>query len=151
MSSISLVDASGYTTAGIRGAVKLVAGDNVNLKYDVDRNAIIVSADPNSGYTDGCACDRPEDRIVRSINGISTSDVTIVGDDCFEVTTADGVITISDKCSKPCCGCAETAFINQVVNDLQSSVNTLSGNTAILNDRINSFVSSYLLARKTLR
>lgn len=148
--SIAAVDASGYRTEGLQGDVNLIAGDNVHIRYDKPTNSLIVSADPNSGYTDGCECEGTENMYVRSINGIRTSDVTIVGDDCVSVTTENGVITISDTCSKPCCGCAETAFINQTINDLRSSVSTLSTNAAILADRITTFVNNYLLSRKTL-
>lgn len=148
--SIATMDAAGYTTTGLQGNVRLVAGDNIHIKYDVDTNALIISADPDSGYTDGCECSAGELKYVRTINGINTEDVTIVGDDCVDVSVENGVITIKDTCSKPCCGCAETAFINQTVNDLQSSVRTLSTNAAILADRITTFVNNYLLARKTL-
>jgi len=148
--SLAVVDASGYTTAGLQGDVKLVAGDNIRIRYDLATNSLVVSADPNSGYTDECECEETEQRYVRSINGIRTEDVVIEGDDCVDITTENGVLTISDTCSKPCCGCAETAFINQTVNDLQSSVSTLSSNAAMLAERITTFVNNYLLARKTL-
>lgn len=148
--SIAAVDASGYETAGLRGNVKLIAGDNMRIRYDLATNSLILSADPNSGYTDECECSEGDQRYVRSINGIRAEDVIIEGDDCVDVSTRDGVITISDSCSKPCCGCAETAFINQTVNDLQSSVATLSDNAATLAERITTFVNNYLLARKTL-
>lgn len=152
VSSLSIESANGYSTKGLRGDVKLVASDNINLKYDIRKNAIIISADPNSGYSPGCTCDDEEGRIVRSINGIRTQDVIIVGDDCVKVETdsEQGIIRITDSCSKPCCGCAETAFINQSINDLQSSVTTLTNNASILSDRITEFVNNYLLARKTL-
>ena len=144
------MDASGYETAGLQGNVKLIAGDNIRIRYDMADNALVVSADPNSGYTDECECDEGDQRYVKSINGVRTENVVIEGDDCVNVTTSNGVIKISDTCSKPCCGCAETAFINQTINDLQSSVGTLSSNAATLAERITSFVNSYLLARKTL-
>ena len=130
--------------------MKLVAGDNIHIKYDVSRNAIIVSADPNSGYTDGCDCNGEDLNVIRTINGISTENITIVGNDCIDVETEGNILKISDKCSKPCCGCAETAFINQTVNDLRSSVATLSANASALSNRITEFVDNYLLARKTL-
>ena len=148
--SVSTVDATGYETAGLQGDVKLIAGDNINIKYDISTNSLIISADPNSGYTDECECDEGKDRRVKSINGIRTEDVTIEGDDCVNVSVDNGIIKISDSCAKPCCGCAETAFINQTINDLQTSVNTLSDNAGILAERITSFVNSFLLARKTL-
>jgi hypothetical protein len=148
--SIAAVDASGYRTEGLQGDVNLIAGDNVHIRYDESDNALVISADPDSGYTDGCDCDESGMRYVRSINGIMTEDVRIVGDDCVDVTTDGGIIRISDTCSKPCCGCAETAFINQTINDLQASVNTLTDNADILAERITNFVNSFLLARKTL-
>ena len=148
--SISTRDQSGYITAGLQGDVKLVAGDNISIKYDIDTNSLIISADPNSGYTDSCECEKIKNRYVRTINGVPTENVEIVGDDCINITEKDGVITIVDTCSKPCCGCAETAFINQTVNDLKSSVNTLRANAAILSERITTFVNNYLLSRKTI-
>ena len=149
--SLKAIDASGYTYLTLTGDVSLVAGENIRFDYDQSENALIVSADPNSGYSEDCDCDSGDQTFVRSINGISVDDVEIVGDgDCLQVTKDNGIIRISDECSKPCCGCAETSFINQTINDLQTSVNTLSGNVASLGDRLTSFVTSYVLSRKTL-
>lgn len=148
--SLRAVDSSGYTSLRLMGDVSLVAGDNIRFDYDPSENALIVSADPNSGYSEACDCDASGQTFVRSINGISVDDVTIVGDDCVKVSTDNGIVRISDECAKPCCGCAETAFINQTINDLQTSVGTLSGNVASLGDRLMTFVNSYVLSRKTL-
>lgn len=150
LNSISTADRLGYVTAGLKGDVKLIAGDNIHIRYDIASNALVFSADSNSGYTDGCLCDEDELGVIRTINGIKTEDVTIVGDDCVSVTTENGVITISDTCSKPCCGCAETAFINQTINDLSASVSTLTKNASLLSDRIQNLLDNFLLARKTL-
>ena len=110
-----------------------------------------MSADPNSGYTDECDCQVSEQTFVRSINGLAVEEVWIDGDDCIQVSTDNGVIRLKDECSKPCCGCAETAFINQTINDLQASVNTLAGNVSSLGDRLTAFITSYVLSRKTLK
>lgn len=151
--SVQAIDASGYSSKRIAGDVKIVAGQNIRLDYVPDDNAIWISADPNSGYMDKCYCDETEVRCVRSINGIAVENVKIVGDDCVEVTPNEGtgVITISDTCAKPCCGCAETIFINQTINDLQTSVNTLEGNISSIGDKLMAFVNSYVLSRKTLK
>lgn len=149
--SIRAVDASGYTSLGLSGDVSLIAGENIRFDYDPDNNALWVSADPNSGYSEKCDCDDTGQKFVRSINGIAVENVNIVGDECIEVYTDGGIIHMTDTCAKPCCGCAETTFINQTINDLQTSVNTLAGNVASLGDRLNSFLMSYVLARKTLQ
>lgn len=149
--TLKAVDASGYTSLGLTGDVSLIAGENIRFDYDPDANALLISADPNSGYTDTCDCaDNGQQHIVRSINGIQVENVNIVGDDCLQVSTDNGIIQLSDTCAKPCCGCAETAFINQTINDLQTSVTTLTGNVASLGDRLQTFVTSYVLSRKTL-
>lgn len=150
--SIAMVDNSGYTTGGLKGDVKIVAGENIHLVYDIATNAIIVNASSDSGYTDECECEKDDTQIVKTINGIGVENIIIEGDDCIQISADEntGILTIKDTCSKPCCGCAETAFINQTINDLQSSVNTLTTNAAILSDRITTFVNNYLLARKTL-
>ena len=149
--TLRAVDSSGFTSLGLSGDVSLVAGENIRFDYDPVDNALLVSADPNSGYSEKCECGDTDQKFVRSINGIAVEDVKIVGDECISVSTSNGVITMSDTCSKPCCGCAETAFINQTINDLQTSVNTLAGNVASLGDRLNEFVTSYVLSRKTLQ
>ena len=149
--SLRAVDSSGYTSLGLTGDVSLIAGSNIRFDYDPDGNALWVSADPNAGYSDECECGNTGQKFVRSINGISVEDVRIEGDECMTVTEEDGIIKISDTCSKPCCGCAETAFINQTINDIQTSVKTLAGNVSSLGDRLTSFITSYVLSRKTLQ
>ena len=148
--SIRAVDSSAYTSHRLSGDVVLVAGENIRFDYNPDENSLFVSADPNSGYSVDCDCEMTGQRMVRSINGISVENVTIVGDECMNVTSDNGVIRLSDECAKPCCGCAETAFINQTINDLQTSVGTLTGNVASLGERLNTFIDSYVLSRKTL-
>lgn len=148
--SLRAVDASGYTSLRLTGDVSLVAGENIRFDYDPSDNSLLVSADPNSGYSEACDCGSNGAQRVRSINGIAVEDVTIVGDDCIQVSTDNGIIRMKDECSKPCCGCAETAFINQTINDLQTSVGTLTTNVASLGDRLSRFVTSYVLSRKTV-
>lgn len=148
--SLRAVDSDGYASLLLTGDVSLVAGSNIRFDYRPDENALVVSADPNAGYADDCDCDEANTKYVRSINGIQVADVQIVGDDCIKVTTENGVITMSDECAKPCCGCAETTFINQTINNLQTSVNTLTGNVSSLGARLEQFVTSYVLSRKTL-
>ena len=149
--SLRAVDSSGYVSLRLTGDVSLVAGENIRFDDKPDENALVVSADPNSGYTDECDCKVSEQSFVRSINGIAVEEVVIDGDDCIQVSTDGGIIKMTDKCAKPCCGCAETAFINQTINDLQTSVNTLAGNVSSLGDRLTAFITSYVLSRKTMQ
>lgn len=154
VSSLQAIDSTGYTSLKMYGDINLVAGSNIKFDYRPKGNVLIVSADSNAGYSENCDCaSNNNDSFVRSINGIAINDVKIVGDeDCVEVVTesGNGVIRIKDKCAKPCCGCAETTFINQTINNLQTTVSTLSANVTSLGDKLTSFITSYVLSRKTL-
>jgi len=151
--ALEAVDSTGYATFRLTGDVKLVAGDNIMFDYRSADNALVVSANPNSGYREKCDCGDTYSTVVRSINGIAVNDVWIDGGGCLNIESDEGtgVIRMSDECAKPCCGCAETAFINQTINDLQTSVTNLSGNLASLGDRLTSFITSYVLGRKTVQ
>jgi len=149
--SLRAMDASGYMSLRLSGDVSLVAGENIRFDYHPDDNSLWISADPNSGYVDKCDCATSgQSSSIRTINGMSVDHLTIAGDGCMQVSADNGIIRMTDECAKPCCGCAETTFINQTINDLQTSMKTLSGNVSSLSDRLTAFVSSYVLSRKTL-
>ena len=126
VTSLSIVDGtSGYIQKRLYGDVKLVSGSNIEFKYDAVRNAVIINAGDGLGFTEECDCGGIADRIIRYINGVSASAVQIAGDECVSVTTSDGVITISDTCSKPCCGCNELAFINDKISEIQTAISKI--------------------------
>ena len=145
VSSLSIYDPNtGYTTGRLRGDVKLVAGRNISLRYDAERNAIWISADSNSGYNDECDCGGST--TVKTINGISVENVAIVGDECVTVTTKGNSIVISDKCSKPCCGCAELDFINEKISQINTALRKLDAYAEVLDRRIGEAQASFVQA-----
>ena len=66
--SIRASDADGYTSVGLVGDVSLIAGSNVRIDCDVANNAIWISADPNSGYSEDCDCGSGQAKCIRTIN-----------------------------------------------------------------------------------
>ena len=136
---------NGALSAPLQGNIKLLAGANIQLTYDALNNGIWISAVPNAGYQSACNCDaQSQQNIVRTINGIPVEDVTIVGDDsCVSVVTAGNTITISDTCSKPCCGCPELDFLTNTINVLTASVTTLEGYAQQLDTRITQFITNF--------
>ena len=145
VSSISVYDPStGYESRKLRGDVRLVAGKNIALRYDADRNAIWLSAQDGAGYNDECDCGGST--TVKTINGISVDNVAIIGDECVTVTTQGNSIVISDKCSKPCCGCAELDFINEKISQINTALRKLETYSDALESRINEVVSSFMQA-----
>lgn len=143
--SISVSDAAGdYVSKKLRGNVKLVPGSNISLKYDESDNSIRISADGNAGYNDVCGCGKKT--TVKTINGISVENVTLIGDDCVQVTTEGNTIRIKDVCSKPCCGCAEIDFINEKIGQLNTSLRKLETYAGVLDTRMTELKSAYTLA-----
>ena len=138
----------GTESAELRGDVSLFAGANISLSYDALNNGIWISAVPNAGYQEACACDAVSSKtsLVNTINGIALKDVVIVGDgECVDVTTSGNTITISDKCSTPCCGCPELDFLNQTIDTINSSLTRLEQYSQQLNASITAFTTNYIL------
>lgn len=143
VSSMSVYDSStGHTSNRLYGDVKLVAGNNVALTYDEKNNAIVISADSNEEYNDKCECGGKTQ--IYTINGISAQNITIVGDDCVSVTKSGHTLRISDKCSKPCCGCAELEFINEKISQITTAINKLDNYTDVMSTRLTELQSSFI-------
>lgn len=133
----------------LRGDVSLIAGRNIRLDYDELRNAVIISADSNYDYNEQCGCVDDNRREILTINGISAQHVLIEGDECIKVESSHGVIRLSDKCSKPCCGCAELNFLNEKMNILTTSLQRLDSFSSSLTSRLNEFVTNALLSERS--
>lgn len=148
VSGLYVADASGsWGSRRLRGDVALVAGRNVRLDFDEEHNAIVVNADARYGFNDDCGCADEDARVqVRTINGISAKDVVIEGGDCVKVTASEGRIRIEDTCSKPCCGCAELAFLNQKTNMITTAIGRLDSFSQDLDARLGEFVRNVLLS-----
>lgn len=132
----------------IYGHVKLLAGDNIRLTYLPTYNAIRIDAIDGGGLNEECACADQTGRsnVVRTINGIPIEDVNIIGDgQCVNVEVSGNNIVISDVCSSPCCGCPELEFVTETLKVLEASVSNLESYAQQLADRINTFVTNYIL------
>lgn len=140
-----------YETRRLRGDVAFMAGRNVRLDFDEANNAIVFNADASAGVSESCDCETPDGREqIMTINGISAGNVVIEGDnDCVKVTTERGRITISDTCSKPCCGCAELTFLNDKTNEIVTALDKLDQFSTELQIRLNKFVSDALFSERS--
>lgn len=127
--------------APLYGNVKLIAGSDVVVRNDSPNNAIWLQAQSGVGYerTAPCDCGAEAHRVVGSINGMTFDDISIVGDGtCVTVTATQDppVITISDACSTPCCGCSELNFVTSAVDTITQSIATLNAYAAELQQRL---------------
>ena len=130
------------------GQVKLVAGANVQLTYDPVKNAITVDAVGGANLNEVCPCATvaAQTNVVRTVNGIPIEDVTIVGDgQCVVVNTDGNKITISDKCSEPCCDCPELTSLTNSLKVLDATVRNLEAYAQQLDERVRTFVNNYII------
>lgn len=140
VSSISVVDQGGTERSPrLQGDVSLVAGENIRLRYDPSLNAVWIDADPDAGYREECDCGT-DDTSIKTINGVSSENVDIVGGDCVKVTVSNGQVKIEDTCSKPCCGCEELTWLNNKANEISTAVSRLRGFADKISDRMDSIV-----------
>lgn len=113
-------------TTPLYGAVKLVAGNNVKLTVIPDENAIRIDALSTSGFSGDCECSNVNKATtVKSINGVSSENVELVGGQCVEVTKVGDTIMIKDTCSKPCCGCEELNLITDRLAYLETATSRI--------------------------
>ena len=140
--SITAVGKYGLRTyAPLTGNVKIIAGSDMTVRNDRGDNAVWLQAESSTGYerTEPCACGTASQRRVRSINGMSVEDVQIVGDGtCVDVkqTQDPPVVTISDNCSTPCCGCSELNFVESAVATINKSISVLNSYADALRSRL---------------
>ena len=144
VSGIATADSeNSYSSKVLYGVVSLIAGENVKLSYIPSKNAIRIDVDENEGYNEKCDCDGSAST-VKTINGISITDVRIEGGDCISVETSRGRITITDTCAKPCCGCEELNFLNTKSNELITATSRLTAFANDLESRLPDFKTNFL-------
>ena len=129
VTSIRAVNSTtGYGIGPLVGTVRLVAGRNIRFAYDnTDGGAVItIHAEDGAGQQEeGCDCGSTR-KVINTINGISANEITFSGGDCVSVATSGNVLKITNTCSKPCCGCAELAFINEKISSIQTAITRLT-------------------------
>lgn len=110
--------------------LKLRAGENIRLSY-VDGDPDVIRIDAISGENlinpDTCENAVPVPAPIRTINGVpgdSNNNFNLDGSNCLNVDVAPGVITVTDLCSKSCCGCEE---LEELVAGLQQVEQQLLG------------------------
>jgi len=140
--SITAVGKYGLKTyAPLYGNVRIIAGSDMTVRNVEGDNAIWLQAESKTGYerTEPCDCGTGSTRSVKRINGMDVDEVTIVGDGtCVSVVddTSNNVVKISDKCSTPCCGCAELNFVESAIATINKSLETLNNYAENLRTRI---------------
>lgn len=140
--SITAVGKYGLKTyAPLYGNVLVIAGQDMAVRNDAEKNAIWLQAESSTGYerTEPCDCGTDSTRRVKTVNGMPVERVQIVGASrCVSVTDdlEKRLVKIADKCSTPCCGCAELNFVESAIATINRSLATLNGYAEALRARV---------------
>jgi hypothetical protein len=118
----------------IQGDIAFEPGDNMRITVsDFDGTTVLTfSAIDGEGTIADCVCEGQEDLgdPIRTINGVlpdSLGNINLLGDDCLEITPKadEFAVQLTDKCSKPCCGCPELQVLVDDQKRLRDQVQTM--------------------------
>jgi hypothetical protein len=110
----------------------LRAGENIRLTY-TNNNTIRIDAISGLNNPEDCSGKAPSPPCIKTINGIppdSNGNFVINGGECIDIAPGVSSITVSDTCSKSCCGCDE-------LEGLINSLSLLETQYQSLRDQIN--------------
>ena len=135
VNSIS-TDNAGQVSQPLFGHVRLLSGSNIRLTPLPDGNSIRIDALSGDGFEEDCDCDALVARpCIETVNGINVADLQLDGDDCLQVSIANGRIKFENPCAAPCCGCEELVALTAALQQLQETERRLNSYIAGLESR----------------
>lgn len=129
----------------IQGDAAFEAGDNFRIAvYDFNGLTVVqFNAIDGEGLIADCVCEGQEELgdPIRTVNGVkpdSLGNINVLGDDCIEVAPLadENAVQLTDKCSKPCCGCPELEALISDQNRMRDQVQTMENLYAKLDGNI---------------
>lgn len=141
VSSVTIVDDSDTVIGTVSGEVKLHAGDGIDFELDPMTNTLTIKVDET--WLSEQIQDIMTTEIgtpLKSINGVEPDldgNININGLDCTEVQNVAYGISISNSCSRPCCG-----EDSNDIADIRSSQELLSDQVSRITQSLNAFILS---------
>jgi len=128
-----------------QGDIAFEPGSNFRITVAdyLGKKVLTFSAIDGEGTIADCVCEEElaELEPIRTINGVLPDDlgnISLLGDDCLEVTpqAGDNAVQLTDKCSKPCCGCPELDVLVDDQKRVRDQVQTLENLTRKLESNL---------------
>jgi hypothetical protein len=129
----------------LQGDIAFEPGDNMRIVVAdfAGMKVLTFSAIDGEGTVADCVCEGQEalGDPIRTVNGVlpdSLGNINLLGDDCLEVTPLadENAVQLTDKCSKPCCGCPELQTLVDDQNRMRDQVQTMENLYAKLDANI---------------
>lgn len=151
VSSIAVVNGS-ESSSRLYGDFEFVSGNNMQISVvSVGQvNQIRWDAIDGAGLTENCACEEDIGPPIRTINRIPPNpdgDFTLIGNPCLDLQGIANGINLIDKCSQPCCGCAELEKLTQELDQFGNQAVTLQNFMSRLQQEVYSMRDNLLASR----
>lgn len=130
----------------LTGQVVFAAGENTTISIVGSTLKVNVAGGVVYDNRFGCNTDLSGRVPVMSINGVlpdNSGNIDLIGTNCVAVTPGDHGVTISDTCSKPCCGCEELDAIKTGEDSLKASLNSVLSFLIGVESKVSSLESSF--------
>ena len=133
--SLKVIKADGTSGDPLYGIVELAEGLNIRFTYVPAAGPLPHGIRVDCLETDleePCTCETARTRPdpIRSINGVvadlAGNLVLEAPEGCLVLAGGGNKITLTDKCSKPCCGCPELKFLTQQLEIMKTSITNLN-------------------------
>ncbi len=117
-----------------QGDIAFEPGDNIRFTVSDFGGVTVlaISAIDGEGTIADCECQGEFEAgdPIRTVNGVSPDNlgnINVIGDDCLQVTpqATENQVQVTDKCSKPCCGCPELSALVDDQKRVRDQVQTL--------------------------
>lgn len=119
-------------SAKIYGDVIFSGGPNMRLTAvleDGEDPEIVFDAISGIGLSEECVCDTNQANPIRTLSQVApdgAGNINLLGDDCFEIIPGEASLRIRDKCSKPCCTCADLEKVTETLESLYEKATQLT-------------------------
>jgi len=118
----------------LQGDVVLQAGRNFSLSFVTgivgEPDRVVFNAIDGAGLNTPCACSEGSELpCIKTINGIEpdgSGNFILLEDECLKLNDIANGLQLTDECSKPCCGCAELAVVEETLNFVMTQANSLA-------------------------
>jgi hypothetical protein len=142
------------TSAPLYGTVTLTAGNNIRLDVvdgETTAPTVVISAQVAEGALIGdCPCEPATSGALATINGIgpdASGNLALDGNACITVSGGSPVLSLTDTCSTPCCGCNELAVVTTDLATLATQAASMEQTVTTLEQRYTDLLTTLAASR----
>ena len=115
------------TSKVLRNDVRIRSGENIRLRTTSEgsRSVVYIDAIDTSDLRDSCGCGDEIGTAIRSLGVVRPDidgNININGDECLELSEGKHSLSLTNPCSRPCCGCETAESLTATLKPLAEQV-----------------------------